>query len=90
MGRVGHIAHDAYVACATYASLRDRGVLFLGVDSEIFNGFFNQLRVDLFVAGQRLQRTDGDEARIDLEELPQRRSPLAAAEAVSAERHDWP
>src|ERR1700674_4518800 len=75
----------SFISVGIVGGLRNGGVLFLGIDSEVLDGLVDQLGVDLLVARQRRQRAHGDEARVDLEEVAQRFPPLAAAEAVGAE-----
>src|SRR4029079_12893753 len=67
-------------------SLRDRGVLLVGVDAEILHRQLHHLGVDLLLFEKCRQGGEDDELGVDLEVIPQRRAALAAAEAVGAEQ----
>src|SRR5258706_315477 len=57
----------------------------LGIDTVFLDRVGNQLRLYFALIGQRLQRRDGDEVAIDLEEMAQLGARVGTAEAVGAE-----
>src|SRR6185295_2976022 len=70
--------------------LRGCRIALLGIDVVRLDRLADDRRVDLAVARERRQRGDDDVAVVDLEELTQRRTGLAAAEPVSTERRERP
>src|SRR5467141_4298902 len=71
-------------------ALRDDRVRFLGVDAEVFDGFIENRAFDFPVDEKFMQRSQRDEAGVDLEEIAQRSAALAPSEAISAERRQSP
>src|SRR5687767_5432613 len=68
--------------------LRGRRIGLVRIDAEIRDGLLHDLGFDLPFLEQLGQRRDGDEPRVDFEELAQRGAVFAPAEAVGAERAD--
>src|SRR5438105_9355385 len=61
-----------------------------GVESVLLDRLGHDLRLDLAVVGECLQRRDRDVVAIDLEEFPKLDAVIAAAEAIGAKRHIAP
>src|ERR1700741_1999180 len=70
---------------ATARSRSDR-VRLLGVDAEVLHSSVEYAAFDLAVHEKFVERGDGDETRIDLEEIAKRGAAFAAAEAIGPER----
>src|SRR6185503_15265484 len=62
-----------------------RGVCLFRIDAVFLDRVGHGLRLDFALVGERLERRDGDEAAVDLEEVAQLRARIRAAEAVGAE-----
>ncbi len=65
-------------------ALRDDRVRFLGVDAQVLNGVVEDGALDFAVHEKFVQRGQGDEARVNFEEIAQGSAALAAPEAIRA------
>src|SRR5580698_5986148 len=65
--------------------LANRWVRLVGVDTQVLHGLPDDFKLDLLVAGQRVQCREDNVFGVDFEEVAQRGAAFAASEAVGAE-----